>query len=116
MSEKNPRDIDHFLANFRAAIIVLSGGARGMEYVLDQRRVSIGRGPGVDLALEDPSLVGHHAIFEFCDGGFSLRNLSKEARISVNGCPLEAAVLKAEDRFQLGSLSFSYLVESRFSS
>jgi len=25
-------------------------------------------------------------------------------------------VLKAEDRFQLGSLSFSYLVESRFSS
>jgi predicted component of type VI protein secretion system len=86
-----------------------------MEYVLDQRRVSIGRGPGVDLALEDPSLVGHHAIFEFCDGGFSLKKMSEEARISVNGCSMETAVLKAEDRFQLGGLSFSYLVEPRFS-
>ena len=35
-----------------------------MEHVLDQRRVSLGRGPGVDLALDDESLVCEHAELE----------------------------------------------------
>lgn len=102
-----------FLANFRAVIIVLSGGASGMEYVLDQRRVSLGRGPGVDLACDDESLACEHAVLEFSDGGFRLRSLTDAAEICLNGGPVETATLKPGDRFQLGDLLFSYVVEPR---
>jgi predicted component of type VI protein secretion system len=110
-----PCDLGHFLSEFRAAIIVLSGGASGMEYVLDQRRISVGRGPGVDLALDDPSLASLHAVLEFEDGGFSLRSMTKSADMQVNGSSVTATVLKTEDRFQLGGLTFSYVVEPRVS-
>lgn len=84
-----------------------------MEHVLDQRRVSLGRGPGVDLALDDESLACAHAQLEFCKGGFRLRRLSEEAATRLNGAPVESAELKPNDRFQLGRLSFSYVVERR---
>lgn len=84
-----------------------------MEHVLDQRRVSLGRGPGVDLALDDESLACAHAELEFCKGGFRLRRLSEEAATRLNGAPVESAELKPNDRFQLGRLSFSYVVERR---
>ncbi len=84
-----------------------------MEHVLDQRRVSLGRGPGVDLALDDESLAYAHAELEFCKGGFRLRRLSEEAATRLNGAPVESAELKPNDRFQLGRLSFSYVVERR---
>lgn len=84
-----------------------------MEHVLDQRRVSLGRGPGVDLALDDESLACAHAQLEFCKGGFRLRRLSEEADTRLNGAPVESAELKPNDRFQLGRLSFSYVVERR---
>jgi len=84
-----------------------------MEHVLDQRRVSLGRGPGVDLALDDESLTCHHAELEFVEGGFQLRKLGDAAETRVNGGLVEAARLKPNDRFQLGALSFSYVVERR---
>ena len=84
-----------------------------MEHVLDQRRVSLGRGPGVDLALDDESLACAHAELEFAEGGFRLRRLSKTAETRLNGAPVEMAALKPNDRFQLGTLSFSYVVERR---
>jgi predicted component of type VI protein secretion system len=84
-----------------------------MEYVLDQRRVSLGRGPGVDLACDDESLACEHAVLEFSDGGFRLRSLTDAAGICLNGGPVQTASLKPGDRFQLGELLFSYVVEPR---
>jgi hypothetical protein len=106
-------DLDLFLAKFRAVIIVLSGAAAGMEHVLDQRRVSLGRGPGVDLAFNDDSLAGEHAVLEFVDSGFRLRSLTDSAETCLEGHPVKAASLKPDDRFRLGALSFSYVVEPR---
>ncbi len=110
-----PANLQHFLAKFRAVIIVLSGGGAGMEYGLDQRRVSIGRGPGVDLALEDSSLIAKHAVIEFQDGGFSLRRVAERAALLVNGHPTASAALKPEDQFRLGEVAFSYVLEPRSS-
>ena len=84
-----------------------------MEHVLDQRRISLGRGPGVDLALDDESLACAHAVLEFAEGGFRLRRLSEAAETRLNGGPVESAELKPNDRFQLGRLCFSYVVERR---
>ncbi len=100
-----------FLESFRAVLVVLSGEAEGMEYVLDQPRVLVGRGPGVDLALDDPSLERVHVALEFDGEGYRL------APVGGDGEPTRAfgptAELKAEDRFVLGSIAFEYLLETR---
>ena len=41
------------------------------------------------------------------------RRLSEAAETRLNGGPVESAELKPNDRFQLGRLSFSYIVERR---
>jgi pSer/pThr/pTyr-binding forkhead associated (FHA) protein len=102
-----------FLANFRSTIIVLCGEATGMEFVLDARVNLIGRGPGVDLALDDPSLAREHAVIEFATDGFHLRGRTAGASIAVNGAPGSAAPLKPGDRFQLGEVQFGFEIEAR---
>ena len=71
-----------------------------MEHVLDQPRVRIGRGPGVDLALDHPSLDREHAVLEFDGTGYRLRLLRD---------PTERAgsALKSEEHFDLGEIRFA---------
>lgn len=94
-----------FLARYRAALVILSGEARGMEYGLDQRRVALGRGPGVDLALDDESLRCQHALVEFRGGHFVLRDFNSEE--------LPALELKDGDRFRLGKLELQFTLAAR---
>ena len=106
--EKNPLDPGQFatfLANFRAAIIVLCGEGQGMEHVLDQPRVRIGRGPGVDLALDHPSLEREHALLEFDGSGYRLRLLREPDD--------PGAALKSEEQFHLGEIRFAYVLDPR---
>ncbi len=87
-----------------------------MEQVLDQRRLSLGRGPGVDLAFDDSSLAREHALLEFRDGSFHLEPLSASAETRVqggSGSSACATALKSRDRFVLGAIQFSYIVEPR---
>jgi pSer/pThr/pTyr-binding forkhead associated (FHA) protein len=101
-------ELGSFLADFRAAIIVLSKVGEGMEHTLDQPRVLIGRGPGVDLALDEPSLARVHAALEFHGGGYGLR-------LARSGVELwdTATELEDGDRFQLGGVTFGYVCDPR---
>jgi predicted component of type VI protein secretion system len=99
--------LSDFLSRFRPALVILSGEARGMEYRLDQPRTAVGRGPGVDLALDDASLRTRHALVEFRETGFVLRaaGLDSEAPGSLE--------LKDGDRFHLGALELQFTLEAR---
>lgn len=113
LSFEPARNLDVFLASFRATLVVLSGRAAGMEYVLDQRIIRLGRGPGVDLAIDDPSLERVHARIEFKDGAFRVCSSAPEASLLLNGGAVQVSELKADDRFQLGEVSFTYGLEPR---
>jgi pSer/pThr/pTyr-binding forkhead associated (FHA) protein len=102
-----------FLSQVRASVTVLNGPASGMEFVLDQRRSLIGRGPGVDLALDDPSLLREHAIVELKESGFVIRRADSEAALWVNGAELVAGVLKPLDRVRLGTLQLAFDLETK---
>jgi pSer/pThr/pTyr-binding forkhead associated (FHA) protein len=104
----DPGQFAAFLANFRAAIIVLCGEGEGMEHVLDQPRVRIGRGPGVDLALDHPSLEREHALLEFDGAGYRVRLLREPNARS-------GAALKSEEQFDLGEIRFAYVLYPRTS-
>jgi predicted component of type VI protein secretion system len=99
--------LSDFLSRFRPALVILSGEARGMEYRLDQPRTAVGRGPGVDLALDDASLRTRHALVEFRGTGFVLSAADLE---SDSPGWLE---LKDGDRFHLGALELQFTLAAR---
>lgn len=99
--------LSDFLSRFRPALVILSGEARGLEYRLDQPRTAVGRGPGVDLALDDASLRTRHALVEFRGGGFVLSATDPETEAPGS---LE---LKDGDRFHLGALELQFTLEAR---
>jgi len=106
---------DHSLASFRAghraALVVLSGPAAGNEHELDREKLSIGRGPGVDLAFEDASMSREHAVLEFSDDGFRIRDLASTNGVAHNGETVQVASLVHGDRLQLGEHRFQYICD-----
>lgn len=104
---------EEFFRRFRAAIVILSGGASGSEYALDQSQVSMGRGPGVDLAFDDAAMSREHAMVEFYGEGFRIRDLGSTNGVSVNGSAVQVCKLKHGDRFDLGEHRFQYVIEER---
>ncbi|MFQ5698013.1 MAG: FHA domain-containing protein [Myxococcota bacterium] len=103
----------HFLAKFRASLVAVSGGAEGTEIPLDQRRLTIGRGPGVDWAFESDSLSRQHASIEFGRDGFWIRDLGSTNGVEVNGERVESSALHHGDRCTLGDQGFQMVIEER---
>jgi predicted component of type VI protein secretion system len=99
--KKNSSALAEYLDRYRAALVILSGEARGLEYRLDQPRTALGRGPGVDLALDDASLRRKHAIVEFRSGAFVLCD-------SEDGASTRGLELKDGDRFRIGDLELGF--------
>jgi pSer/pThr/pTyr-binding forkhead associated (FHA) protein len=107
------RGFSEFLAAWRAAIVVLSGGVAGSEHELERPRISLGRGPGADLAFGDDSMSHVHAALEFANGGFRVRDLGSTNGVLLNGAEVEVGDLKNGDRFELGQHRFQFLLEKR---
>jgi pSer/pThr/pTyr-binding forkhead associated (FHA) protein len=102
-----------FLVSHAATLVFASGPLGGTEVALDKERVTVGRGSGVDVSLDDSSVSSQHAAFELAKAGFQLRDLGSTNGVRVNGCPAMLAELKHGDRIEIGSLRFSYRVEAR---
>jgi pSer/pThr/pTyr-binding forkhead associated (FHA) protein len=113
--ETTPRDqsFPDFLANHRAAIVVLSGNAAGNEFSLDQPKVSLGRGPGVDLDFDDSAMSREHVVFEFSDGSFRIRDLGSTNGTQVNDEMTKVADLDHGDRLRIGEHVFQFVLETR---
>ena len=103
----------HFLKKFRPSIVALSGSAEGTEIVIDQRRLTLGRGPGVDMAFENPSMSREHAVLEFSSEGFRISDHESTNGVEVNGSLVTAANLSHGDRFSLGDQTFQLVLEER---
>jgi pSer/pThr/pTyr-binding forkhead associated (FHA) protein len=102
-----------FLATHSAAIVFASGPLGGSEVALEKDRLTLGRGTGVDVMLDDESVSSQHASLELAGSGFRVRDLGSTNGVRVNGCRVMAWDLKHGDRLQIGSLLFRYRVEAR---
>ncbi len=102
-----------FLRKFQASLVRLAGGPKGTEYAIDREQVTLGRGPGVDLAFDDSAMSSQHAAVEFRSGGFQLRDLGSTNGTLLNGDAVQVGKLKHGDRFQLGEHLFQLVIEER---
>jgi pSer/pThr/pTyr-binding forkhead associated (FHA) protein len=102
-----------FLAKYAATLVFASGPMAGSEIALERERLTLGRGAGCDVVIDDASISHQHAALELGAQGFRLRDLGSTNGVRVNGARSAAADLKHGDRIELGSVSFRYLVEKR---
>ena len=111
-------DPERFFARHRASIVLVSGPSAGSgytagEYELEWDAVSLGRGPGVDVAIDDECMSRKHAVLELSREGFRVRDVGSTNGIVVNGAQVQIAELKHGDRFELGDHTFEYRQEPR---
>ena len=102
-----------FLARHRTSLVVVQGHAIGTEYVLEADGITLGRGPGVDIAFEDDSMSRQHAAIELGSDGYHVRDMGSTNGLLVNGAKVDGADLKHGDRIQLGEHVLQYLIEKR---
>ena len=100
-----------FLASHRAVLVVIEGPAAGNEYEIGENGATVGRGPGVDISLQDPSMSKVHAAFEPAAGGVRVRDMGSTNGIAVNGSAVAAADLKHGDRIEIGGHVLQFVVE-----
>jgi pSer/pThr/pTyr-binding forkhead associated (FHA) protein len=113
-AQQTPRGaLGCFLHRYRVAVVVQSGPARGTEYTVGQERLTFGRGPGVDLALDHKDIAREHAVIEFWGDAFVLRDLDTQFGVALNGGRVCTAQLKNGDRFRIGDLEFQFVLEER---
>jgi pSer/pThr/pTyr-binding forkhead associated (FHA) protein len=107
------RPPETFLAKHRATLVVLKGSAVGNEYELGQPRTILGRGPAVDIAIDDATMSRQHVAFEIGTDGLRARDLGSTNGILVNGTTVDAADLKHGDRLKVGAHELQLLLEAR---
>lgn len=97
-----------------AAKLVLSFGElvlRSIPIVKDS--VTIGRRPYNDVALDDLTVSGEHAVIMCVDGMRTVKDLNSRNGTYVNGAPSRAHRLEHGDIIEVGIYRLRYLVDQR---
>jgi pSer/pThr/pTyr-binding forkhead associated (FHA) protein len=102
-----------FLDSYSAKLVLISSANAGAEFPIDRERLILGRGPGVDIAFDDPDMSRQHARIDCEEGAPGIRDLGSTNGTFVNGAAVQAAELKNGDRIQLGDRTFQFVVEER---
>jgi pSer/pThr/pTyr-binding forkhead associated (FHA) protein len=105
--------IEQFLSDYRAKVVVVAGNEAGSELELDRPTLLIGRGPGVDMAFDDPAMSRQHAAIEFAQAGFRIRDLGSTNGLLLNGRPVQVGELSHGDRVEIGARTFQLVIEER---
>lgn len=97
-----------------SAKLVLSFGdlvLRSLPIVEDT--VTIGRRPYNDVALDDLTVSGEHAVILVIDGKRVIKDLNSRNGTQVNGLPVQSRTLENADLIEIGIYRLRYLVERR---
>jgi len=81
---------------------VVQGPDRGASVVIDTRHVVIGRTPGCDLVLSDPTVSGMHAELTLEPSGVLVRNLGSRNGIHAGGARIQEGVVDVDAQLLLG--------------
>ena len=100
-----------FLSRHDARLVAVEGPSAGLEVPLRAASLSIGRGPGVDVTVDDEAMSREHVSVELGRSGFRVRDLGSTNGVMVNGRSVADVDLQDGDRVQVGEHTFQYVVE-----
>lgn len=91
-----------------ATIIVYLDGEEQSQHTLNKERMDIGRRPGNDIQLLNPTVSGNHARITTIRGDSFLEDMNSTNGVRVNGKPVQKCLLKDGDDIQLGKFTLRY--------
>ena len=104
-------DFAAFAKCYQARLVIVSKDEAGREFPLESNRTVLGRGPaGVDHAFNDQSMSRQHAVVEFDDQGFRVRDLGSTNGLIVNETAVEESQVGNGDCFEIGTHRFRLVV------
>ena len=90
-------------------ITVRGPGGPGVEILLEERALHIGRAPTNDLVLDDPTLSWYHATIRPEGGGWVVEDRKSRNGTWLNGTSLGSPIrLRAGDVITLGATELSF--------
>lgn len=109
----NQRGLSGYLRFHDVQLVVVAGNGVGNLLRIGRERYILGRGPGVDIQIDDQAISRQHAAIEFDGEAFRIRDLGSTNGIAVNGRVVQVSELAHGDRIEIGSQVFQYVVEER---
>ncbi len=76
---------------------------------VSKTKTIIGRDPGCDLCIDNPSVSGHHARLEYDGKGFGVIDMGSSNGIWVNGRQVKAARLVNGAEIQIGKFTVVFI-------
>ncbi len=89
-------------------LVVLSGRAKGTEFVLTKSKVEAGRESDNAICLKGKRVSRHHAVLIRDNGEYTLRDMSPRIGTLLNGRRTKEAHLKVGDRIRIGEFEMRY--------
>jgi DNA-binding NtrC family response regulator len=83
-------------------IAVIAGPAAGLQHVMTGPKLRIGKAPGNDLCLPDPTVSRFHCVLERSERGLLLHDLDSSNGTHVAGCSVQSAFVQPESVIRLG--------------
>ena len=88
-------------------------------FVLEKRRITIGRGVHNDIAIPETSISGSHATIQFKEGFFYLEDQRSTNKTHLNGKEIEpflSTKLKSGDEIKFDIHKFIFMLERQLPS
>ena len=88
-------------------LLCIGGRLDGRVFEVAKAGAVAGRGPGVDVVIDDPSISRRHARFAPVDGALQVEDLGSQNGTYVGGAKVERARVEEGQQLRLGDLSFT---------
>lgn len=92
-------------------LVLTHDGAVIKEFMLDKERLTIGRKPGNDIHIDDPTISGEHAAILMLQHAY-VEDLNSTNGTSLNGRPVTKRQLTNGDLIKIGRHEFKFIDET----
>ncbi len=90
----------------------LTGPMAGTSYTITRPVTSIGREPGNDIIVSDPSVSRQHAQILWNKGNWTIRKIAQQNTVKINQHEVQQSPLQHNDTIELGA-STTFLFQER---
>src|SRR5512135_2466275 len=90
----------------------LTGPMAGTSYTITRPVTSIGREPGNDIIISDPSVSRQHAQILWNKGNWTIRKIAQQNTVKINQHEVQQSLLQHNDTVELGA-STTFLFQER---
>ncbi|MFL5629606.1 MAG: FHA domain-containing protein, partial [Ktedonobacteraceae bacterium] len=90
------------------SIQFLTGSLAGSTFQITKATITLGREPGSDIVISDPSVSRHHAQITWSNGVWMINKLAQQNTVTVNQREVQQSPINNRDTIGLGGTTFLF--------